>query len=90
MPMGRVYTRALRLERHARRLAHNGRQPDFAALPPLVTSPAIIVAWDYVPRAAARPASVCEFAEDAPSRVLINLPGDVPGRSRAGAPAARP
>ena len=50
LSMGRVYTRTLRLERHARRLQHNGRQPDLSALPPLVTSPAILVAWDYVPR----------------------------------------
>ena len=81
LQMGRVYTRALRLERHARRLAHNGRQPDFGTLPPLVTSPAIIVAWDYVPQQPP-PGVVCEFAEGAPSRVLINLPGDVPGQIR--------
>ena len=70
--MGRVYTRALRLERHARRLAHNGRQPDFAALPPLVTSPAILVAWDYVP-IPSPPGVVCGFAEGASSRVSIRV-----------------
>lgn len=77
--MGRVYTRALRLERHARRLAHNGREPDVAALPPVVTSPAILVAWDYVPRQPP-PDVLCEFADGAPSRVVISLPGDAPYR----------
>ncbi len=79
LAMGRVYTRALRLERYARRLTHNGRQPDLAALPPLVTSPAIFVAWDYVPRQPP-PDVLCEFAEGAPSRVVISLPGDAPYR----------
>ena len=79
LAMGRVYTRALRLERHARRLGHNGREPDLAALPPLVTSPAILVAWDYVPRQPP-PGVLCEFADGAPSRVVIGLPGDVPYR----------
>jgi hypothetical protein len=79
LAMGRVYTRALRLDRHAMRLRHQGLQPDLAALPPLVTSPAILVAWDYVPRQP--PAGVlCEFADGAPSRVVISLPGDVPYR----------
>ncbi len=81
LSMGRVYTRALRLERHARRLVHNGREPDLAALPPLVTSPAILVAWDYVPRQPP-PGVLCEFAEEAPSLVLINLPDDAPRQLR--------
>jgi len=79
LAMGRVYTRALRLERHARRVIHNGREPDLAALPPLVTSPAILVAWDYVPRQPP-PGVLCEFADGAPSRVVIGLPGDAPYR----------
>ena len=62
-------------------MAHHGRQPDVATLPPLVTSPAILVAWDYVPRQPPTGA-VCEFAEGAPSLVLINLPGDVPRQVR--------
>jgi hypothetical protein len=77
LAMGRVYTRALRLERHARRLTHHGQQPNLAALPPLVTSPALIVAWDYVPRQPP-PDVLCEFADGASSRVVISLPGDVP------------
>ena len=79
LAMGRVYTRALRMERHARLLAHNDRQPDLTTLPPLVTSPAILVAWDYVPRQPP-PGVLCEFADGAPSRVVISLPGDVPYR----------
>jgi lysophospholipase L1-like esterase len=81
LAMGRVYTRALRLDRYAMRMRHQGREPDVAALPPLVTSPAILVAWDYVPQQPP-PGAVCEFAEGAPSRVLINLPGDVPNHVR--------
>jgi lysophospholipase L1-like esterase len=79
LPMGRVYTRALRLERYTRRLIHDGLEPDLTALPPLVTSPAILVAWDYVPRHPP-PGVLCEFADGAPSRVVISLPADVPYR----------
>jgi lysophospholipase L1-like esterase len=79
LAMGRVYTRALRLDRYALRMRHQGREPDVAALPPLVTSPAIILAWDYVPRQPP-PGILCEFADGAPSRVVIGLPGDVPYR----------
>ena len=46
-----------------------------------MTSPAILVAWDYVPRQPP-PGVACEFAEDAPSLVLVNLPGDAPGQVR--------
>jgi hypothetical protein len=79
LAMGRVYTRAIRLERHARRRLHDGLEPDPASLPPLVTSPAILVAWDYVPRQPP-PDVLCEFADGAPSRVVISLPGDIPYR----------
>ena len=70
--MGRVNTRALRLERHARRLTHNGRQADVGALPPLVTSPAILVAWDYLPTAAAWRA-LCGFADGRAARVFVRI-----------------
>jgi lysophospholipase L1-like esterase len=69
---GRVYTRTLRLERYARRMAFQGREPDTAALPPLVTSPAILVAWDYVP-IEPPPGAVCGFAEGAPTRVFMRV-----------------
>src|SRR6187401_1077390 len=69
---GRVYPRGLRLDRYAMRMRHQGREPDLSALPPLVTSPAIIVAWDYVP-IEPPPGAACGFAEGAPSRVDMEV-----------------
>ena len=72
---GRVYTRALRLDRYVARMRYHGREPDVATLPPLVTSPAIIVAWDYVP-IEPPPGAACGFAEGTPSRVDIEVAVD--------------
>jgi hypothetical protein len=72
---GRVYPRGLRLDRYAMRMRHQGREPDLSALPPLVTSPAIIVAWDYVPLEPP-PGAACGFAAGAPSRVDIEIAAD--------------
>src|SRR4029079_7709706 len=69
---GRVYPRGLRLDRYSMRMRHQGREPDLSALPPLVTSPAIIVAWDYVP-IEPPPGAACGFAEGAPSRVDMEV-----------------
>jgi hypothetical protein len=69
---GRVYPRGLRLDRYAMRMRYQGREPDMSTLPPLVTSPAIIVAWDYVP-IEPPPGVACGFAEGAPSRVDIEV-----------------
>jgi len=69
---GRVYPRGLRLDRYAMRMRHQGREPDLSALPPLVTSPAIIVAWDYVP-IEPPPGAACGFAAGAPSRVDMEV-----------------
>jgi lysophospholipase L1-like esterase len=79
--MGRVYTRDLRLARYRRRMVHNGREPDLTRLPPLVTSPAILVAWDYVPFPPPDGAEGCGYGRDAPVRVAIRdravpAPGD--------------
>ena len=69
------------------RLAHNGRQPDLGGA---------CRRWSRRRRSSWRgttcrssrpPGVVCEFAEGAPSRVLINLPGDVAGADAAGYPA---
>jgi lysophospholipase L1-like esterase len=80
-PFGRVYPRALRLERYRRRMVYNGREPDPARLPPLVTSPAILVAWDYVPWEPPAGAGGCGYGRGAPATVEIraraasSLPG---------------
>jgi lysophospholipase L1-like esterase len=50
LPFGRVYTRSIRLARFAQREAFNGRQPDQAQLPPIMTSPVIVAAWEFVPQ----------------------------------------
>ncbi len=72
---GRVYTRGLRLDRYTRRLTHQGREPDLARLPPVVTSPAILVAWDYVPIEPPSD-SACGFAEGVPTRVSMRVQVD--------------
>ena len=61
-------------------LAHNGRQLDFGTLPPLVTSPAIIVAWDDVP-IEPPPGAACGFAE-ARRRVFIRATSTRPEPAR--------
>jgi lysophospholipase L1-like esterase len=72
--MGRVYTRELRLARHAARLRYNGREPDVSALPPLVTSPAILVAWDYVPvPPPPEQEPACGYGSKAPTRIEIKF-----------------
>ena len=72
VPFGRVYTRAIRLARIQRREAFHGREPNLAALPPMVTSPAILVAWDFVPDAPPAGASIAGSAEAAPRRVFVH------------------
>ena len=79
---GRVYTRELRLERYRHRMVHNGREPDVASLPPLVTSPAILVAWDYVPWEPPAGSTRCGFGRGAPAKV------EVRARAASSAPGA--
>jgi lysophospholipase L1-like esterase len=71
IPFGRVYPRSLRLARIQRRETFHGRQPLLAALPPMVTSAAIVVAWDFVPQAPPPGRVDCGFGPAAPRTVTI-------------------
>jgi len=79
-PFGRVYTRAIRLARLHRRETFHGREPSLAALPPLVTSPAIVIAWEFVPKAPPDGRVDCGFGPAAPRQVVVhpNAPLDRP------------
>ena len=70
-PFGRVYTRAIRLARIQHRAAFNGRAVDLAALPPMVTSPAILVAWELLPEIPPDGRVDCGFAPGAPRQIGI-------------------
>jgi hypothetical protein len=71
IPFGRVYTRSIRLARIHRRETFHGRQPDLAGLPAMVTSPAILVAWDFVPQASPVGRVDCGFGPAAPRAVAV-------------------
>jgi lysophospholipase L1-like esterase len=72
VPFGRVYTRAIRLARIQQREAFHGRQPNLAGLPPMVTSPVIVVAWDFVPDTPPVGRVDCGFGPFAPRRVFVH------------------
>ena len=78
VPFGRVYTRAIRLARIQQRQAFHGREANLSALPPMVTSPVILIAWDFVPDAPPVGRVDCGFGPAAPRRVFVS-------RHRAGA-----
>ena len=71
VPFGRVYTRAIRLARAQQRDALHGRVSDLAQLPPMVTSPAILVAWEFVPDAPPVGRVDCGFAPLAAREVFL-------------------
>ena len=79
LAMGRVYTRSIRIRRVDRREAHNGRRSDHARLPPVVTSPAILVAWDYVPQAPPDGVVDCGYGPAAPREVFVRFQSDEDG-----------
>jgi lysophospholipase L1-like esterase len=72
VPFGRVYTRAIRLARIQQRQAFLGREPSQAALPPMVTSPVILVAWDFVPDTPPVGRVDCGFGPAAPREVFVH------------------
>jgi len=72
MPFGRVYTRAIRLARFRQREAFHGREASLAALPPMVTSPVILVAWEFVPDTPPVGRVDCGFGPAAPRHVFIH------------------
>lgn len=75
---GRVYTRAIRLARIRQREAFHGREAVLTALPPMVTSPAILVAWEFVPDAPPVGRLDCGFGPVAPREVLVRPMGQAP------------
>jgi len=72
VPFGRVYTRAIRLARIRQREAFHGREASLAALPPMVTSPVILVAWEFVPDTPPVGRVDCGFGPAAPRRVFVH------------------
>jgi hypothetical protein len=78
VPFGRVYTRAIRLARVQQREAFKGREPSLAALPPLVASPVILVAWDFVPDAPPVGRVDCGFGPAAPRQVFVQRTSQEP------------
>ena len=78
VPFGRVYTRAIRLARIQQREAFHGRESSLAALPPMVTSPVILVAWDFVPDTPPVGRVDCGFGPAAPRQVFVHPIGQEP------------
>jgi lysophospholipase L1-like esterase len=78
VPFGRVYTPAIRLARIRQRDAFHGREPRLAALPPMVTSPVILVAWDFVPDTPPVGRVDCGFGPAAPREVFVHAPRQEP------------
>lgn len=72
---GRVYTRAIRLARIHRRETFHGRQSSLAGLPSMVTSPAILVAWEFVPTPPPDGRIDCGFGPVAPSEIAVRRLG---------------
>ncbi len=72
VPFGRVYPRAIRLARIQQRDAFHGREPSLAALPPMVTSPAILVAWEFVPDAPPVGRVDCGYGPVAPREIVVH------------------
>ena len=68
---GCVYTRAIRLARIRKRAAFLGRPVEPPALPAMVTSPAILVAWEFVPDPPPVGRVDCGFGPVAPREVFI-------------------
>lgn len=72
VPFGRVYTRAIRLARVQQREAFHGRESSLATLPPMVTSPVILIAWDFVPDTPPVGRVDCGFGPVAPREIVIH------------------
>ena len=62
---------AIRLARIHRRETLQGRQPSLAALPSMVTSPAILVAWEFVPTVPPDGRVDCGFGPAAPRAIAV-------------------
>jgi lysophospholipase L1-like esterase len=71
-PFGRVYTRGIRLARIHRRETFHGREASLSALPPIVTSSSILIAWEFVPKAPPDGRVDCGFGPAAPREVAIH------------------